>query len=63
LRVIQFVFGFGLIALMLAVETLVLIALAWIVLAAVRYVPLVGRRHRHPRWEPGPPPSHDELKG
>jgi hypothetical protein len=48
----QFVFGLGLIVLMLAAETLILIGLAWIVLSAVRYVPLVGRRHRHSRWDP-----------
>ena len=52
MRVIQFGLGLGLIALTLAVETLVLIALAWIVLSVVRYIPLVGRRHRHQQWEP-----------
>jgi hypothetical protein len=30
----------------LAVETLVLIAVAWMVLSAVRFVPFVGRKHR-----------------
>ena len=51
---IQFAFGLGLIVLMLAVETLVLIALAWMVLSVVRFLPLVGRKHRHSRWEPEP---------
>ena len=62
MRVIQIVSGLGLIVLLLAVETLVLIALAWIVLSVVRYVPLVGRRHRHQHWEPSPPRNH-ELTG
>jgi hypothetical protein len=57
LRLLQFVAGLGLIGLTLAVETLVLIAVAWIVLSMVRFVPLVGRRHRHPRWEPGAAPE------
>ena len=48
----QFALGFGLIVLMLAAETLVLIALAWLVLSVVRFVPLVGRKHRHSQWDP-----------
>lgn len=26
-------------------------ALMWSVLAAVRYIPIIGRKHRHQRWE------------
>ena len=26
-------------------------ALAWIALAAVSYFPIIGRRHRHDRWD------------
>ena len=63
MRVIQFAFGLGLIVLMLAVETLVLIALAWLVLSMVRFLPLVGRKHRHSRWEPSLSPRSRELKG
>ena len=47
MRVLQFVFGLGLIVAMLAVETLVLVGLAWMVLSLVRVIPLVGRKHRH----------------
>ena len=60
---IQFVFGLGLIVLMLAAETLGLIALAWIVLSVVRFLPLVGRKHRHSRWEPSLSTRSRELKG
>lgn len=63
MRVFQFVLGLGLIVLMLAVQTLVLIALAWVVLSVVRHVPLVGRKHRHDRWEPSAPAPNHELKG
>ena len=52
MQALQFVFGLGLILLVLAAETLILIGLAWVVLSAVRYVPLVGRKHRHSRWDP-----------
>ena len=49
--VLQFVFGLGLIVAMLAVETVILVGLAWMVLTLVRHIPLVGRKHRHERWE------------
>ena len=26
-------------------------ALAWIALAAVLFVPIIGKRHRHERWD------------
>ena len=58
MRVFQFALGLGLIVLMLAVETLVLIALAWLVLSVVRFLPLVGRKYRHSQWDPSPPPSN-----
>ena len=52
MQALQIAFGLGLILLVLAAETLILIGLAWVVLTAVRYVPLVGRKHRHSRWDP-----------
>jgi len=47
----KFILGLILIAATLAVEAIVLIALCWIVLVVVRFFPLVGRRHRHDRWD------------
>jgi len=50
-RLAQFLLGLILIAATLAVEAIVLIALCWIVMVVVRVFPLVGRRHRHDRWD------------
>jgi hypothetical protein len=26
-------------------------AICWVVLSAVQFFPLIGQRHRHPRWD------------
>jgi hypothetical protein len=33
------------------------------VLSVVRFLPLVGRKHRHSRWELSPSTRSRELKG
>jgi hypothetical protein len=47
----QFVFGLVVIAFGLALLGLVVGGAAWLVLVAVQRLPLVGRRHRHRRWD------------
>jgi hypothetical protein len=49
--VVQFLFGLVLIACALAVLALGIWLACWLVLLSVRRLPLVGRRHRHARWE------------
>jgi hypothetical protein len=47
----QFVFGLVVIVFALVLLALVLSGSAWVVLSMVRRLPLVGRRHRHTRWD------------
>ena len=47
----QFILGLILIAATLAVEAIALIALCWVVMVVFRFFPLVGRKHRHDRWD------------
>jgi hypothetical protein len=37
----------GLLALLVAT----MVGTAWLVLITVRYVPMIGQRHRHPAWD------------
>ena len=43
--------GLAVIAGLLAVQTALVYGLGWLVLVAVRRVPLIGRRHRHEAWD------------
>jgi hypothetical protein len=47
----QFILGLILIAATLALEAIALITLCWMVMVVFRFFPLVGRRHRHDRWD------------
>jgi hypothetical protein len=47
----QFVFGLAVIVLGLGALALIIWGGAWVVLAAVQRLPLIGRRHRHARWD------------
>jgi len=56
----QLAYGLFGIVVLLAIDGLFLYALWWLVLWLVSYVPMVGRRHKHDRWEElnGPDSSH-----
>ena len=47
----QFLFGLVVIVFALVLLALVLSGSAWVVLSMIRHLPLVGRRHRHGRWD------------
>ena len=47
----QFVFGLVIILLGLAVLGLIVSGAAWVVLVLFQRLPLIGRRHRHSRWD------------
>ena len=47
----QLVFGLLVIVLGLALLGLVISGAAWVVLALFQRLPLIGRRHRHGRWD------------
>ena len=51
MKVLQLLGGFAMLAALLAIEALALYVLARIVLIAVSYVPMVGRKHRHDDWD------------
>ena len=48
---LQLLSGFGMIAAILAALSLAGYAMWWIVLVAINRVPMIGRRHRHSRWD------------
>ena len=50
-RVLLTVAGFAMIAAFLAIQALVLYVIARIVLVAVSFVPMIGKKHRHPDWD------------
>jgi hypothetical protein len=43
--------GFTFIALMLGAVVLGVYAVGWIALVATRFIPMIGKRHRHAEWE------------
>jgi hypothetical protein len=47
----QFVFGLIVIVLGLALLGLIVSGAAWVVLVLFQRLPLIGRRHRHTRWD------------
>ena len=47
----QFVFGLIVIVLGLALLGLIVSTAAWVVLALFHWLPLIGQRHRHARWD------------
>lgn len=47
----QFVFGLIVIVLGLALLGLIVSTAAWVVLALFQWLPLIGQRHRHTRWD------------
>jgi hypothetical protein len=49
--VLQIVSALGIIVGLLAAVAAVMYAFCWTVLLLVRFVPVIGRRHRHPRWD------------
>lgn len=48
---LQLLGGFAMIAAILAALALAGYVLWWIVLVAISRVPMIGRRHRHTRWD------------
>ena len=56
----QLAYGLLGIAMLIAFDALCLYALWWLVLWLVSYVPMVGQRHKHDRWDElnGPATSH-----
>jgi hypothetical protein len=48
---LQIASAIGIIAGLLAVVAMAWFSFCWIVLLLVRFVPVIGRRHRHPRWD------------
>jgi hypothetical protein len=48
---LQIVSALGIIVGLLAVVAAVMYGFCWTVLLLVRFVPVIGRRHRHPRWD------------
>ena len=49
--VLQLAHGFALIAGLLAIQFALLYAIWWLVLVVVSYVPIIGRKHKHPNWD------------
>jgi hypothetical protein len=49
--ILQLAYGFAVIAGLMAVQAAALYAIGWLVLLVCRYVPLVGRKHRHKDWQ------------
>lgn len=47
----QLVYGLVAIAGLVAVQVAALYAIWWLVLVAFRYIPLVGKKHRHEHWQ------------
>ncbi len=47
----QLVYGFAAIAALLAAATAALYACWWVVMLVVRYLPIIGRRHKHADWD------------
>ena len=41
----------AIIAGLMAVVALLFYAFCWTILLVLRFVPVIGRRHRHPRWD------------
>ena len=50
-KLLQLLGGFAMIAGILAALALAGYLLWWIVLVAISRVPMIGRRHRHARWD------------
>ena len=48
---LQLLGGFAMIAAILAALALAGYVMWWIVLVAIHRVPMIGRRHRHARWD------------
>ena len=51
MKLLYFLMGLVMIAGLIAVQLLALWLLARVVLYAVSFVPLVGRKHRHNEWD------------
>ena len=50
MQIVQFMFGLVVILAALAALALGIVGICWLILFAFRWLPLVGRRHRHERW-------------
>jgi hypothetical protein len=48
---LQILSALGIIAGLLAVVATLWFGFCWTVLLLLRFVPVIGRRHRHPRWD------------
>jgi hypothetical protein len=47
----QLAYGFVMIALLMAIQAAALYVLWWLVMMVVRFVPIVGRKHKHRDWD------------
>jgi hypothetical protein len=48
---LQFAYALAAIAGLLAVQAAALYVIWWLVLLVFRYIPMVGRKHRHRDWQ------------
>lgn len=49
--VLQFIGGLAMVAGLLALNALALYLIWWVAMIAVSFLPMIGKRHRHPEWE------------
>jgi hypothetical protein len=49
--VLQLTYGVAVIVGLIAIQAAAFYAIWWLVVAAMRFVPLIGRKHRHRDWE------------
>ena len=47
----ELIFGFAIIAALIAAQLLALYLISRVVLIAVSFVPMIGRKHRHKDWD------------
>ena len=48
--ILQLVYVVAMIIGLMAVQAAALYAIGWVVLLVFRYIPLIGKKHRHERW-------------
>ena len=49
--VLQLAYGVGIIIVLVAVQVAAFYAIGWVTLMAVRFIPMIGKRHKHKDWE------------
>ena len=49
--ILQLVYVVAMIIGLMAVQAAALYTIGWVVMLAFRYVPLIGKKHRHERWQ------------